>query len=381
MVFPLNNLPTQSKYWGREVEKKITNLESSLQSSDINNTTRDAQLSVTAGQALIAAEAAELAAQEANNAITGLQSLGTDGSVYGIHGGNIVANTITANEISSGYIYAGQIDADQINAGTVTGLSITGGTLSTSGTRRVEISGTNANFYDSSGTLTGRVTAGEDGRAATLYAGTNVTGVFMYNGGMELEANGQVQVTGGAGFHSAGPISTDSNLTVSGSFNPSSISTGSVSCSAIINSGGYAGNGFPTIGANTVSGTTFPANTFVSTSGNMARKTDASERRLKDNIQNFEFDTEAFINVNPVTFNYKREAVSDDAQAEALNVGFILDDFEDAGVSQFLVYQAEGDDFKQLRYDLMAIYLHKVVQEQNKTIKDLTARIEALETN
>ena len=361
MTFPANNLPTESRFWGREVEKKITNLESTLASSEINNTTRDSQLSVTAGQALAAATDAAAAAQSAQDAINGLTGLGNSTrSLYDIHGNNIVANTITATQISSSYIYAGQIDADQINAGTLTGFTVN----TASSGRRVSLSGSNANFYDNSGTLSGRVTAGEDGRAATMYFGTGVSGVFAYNGGMELEANGTVQVTGGNGFSSAGPISA----------------SGQLSGASISNSGSYTGNGFPTIANNTVSGTTFPANVFIATGGNMARKTDASERRLKENIQDFEFDTQAFINVKPVTFNYKREAVSSDEQAQAVNVGFVLDDFEAAGLSDFLVYQAEGDDFKQLRYDLLSIYLHKVVQEQDKTIKALEARIEALET-
>ena len=210
--------------------------------------------------------------------------------------------------------------------------------------------------------------------------------MYLYNGGLELYANGPVgvnaqQLISYGAFSTTGSASVSQGLTVSGTTNANGgLSTTSGSFSSISNSGTYTGNGFPTVGANTVSGASFPANTFVSSTGNLARKTDASERRLKENINELNFDAEAFININPVTFNYKREAVSDDDQAARKNIGFILDDFEDAGLDEFLVFQAEGDDFKQLRYDLMAIYLHKVVQNQNETIKDLTARIEALES-
>lgn len=352
MTFPINNLPTESRFWGREVEKKITNLESTLASSEINNTTRDSQLTVTANQALIAATDAATAATAANNAINGLVSLSSDGSTYEIHGGNLKFGTVTADTVVSTYVYGGTINANQINAGTVTGLNISGGTLSTTGTRRVEISGTSAKFFDDGGIQNGSITASGSGSSSALFMGTGNGNITIGNGTFDLNSNGTVAVTGGNGF----------------------------STTSINNSGTYTGNGFPTIGANTVSGTSFPANTFVASGGNMARKTDASERRLKENINNFEFDTDAFINVNPVTFNYKRDAVSSDEQAEAVNVGFILDDFEAAGLSQFLVYQAEGDDFKQLRYDLLSIYLHKVVQTQHETIKALEARIEALET-
>jgi hypothetical protein len=188
-------------------------------------------------------------------------------------------------------------------------------------------------------------------------------------------------INGGTANLQSGAV-VNGGLTVSsGSSNLNGgMSTTSGSFSSISNSGTYTGNGFPTVGANTVSGASFPANTFVSSAGNLARKTDASERRLKENINELEFDAEAFININPVTFNYKREAVSDDDQAARKNIGFILDDFEDAGLDEFLVFQADGDDFKQLRYDLMAIYLHKVVQEQGVQIKALEARLAALES-
>jgi hypothetical protein len=88
MTFPQNNLPSDARYWAREVEKRITNLESSFSSSEINNTTRDSQLQVTANNALSAAIAAkeaadaastaagdaETAADIANNAISRLQT-------------------------------------------------------------------------------------------------------------------------------------------------------------------------------------------------------------------------------------------------------------------------------------------------------------------
>lgn len=68
MKFPTNNLPTDSRYWAREVEKSITNLTSSFKSAEINNTTRDSQLLVTANSALKAATDAQSAAAQAQAA-------------------------------------------------------------------------------------------------------------------------------------------------------------------------------------------------------------------------------------------------------------------------------------------------------------------------
>jgi hypothetical protein len=151
MTFPTNNLPTQSKYWGREVEKKITNLESSLRSSEINNTTRDSQLSVTAGQALTAAnnataasaaasaaaaqaqvaaddaaDAAALAQTAANNAqaaIDGLGSLDEATSTFKINASNITVGTLNADLITTG-----TLSADRISGGAINGVgNITSG--------------------------------------------------------------------------------------------------------------------------------------------------------------------------------------------------------------------------------------------------------------
>lgn len=346
MVFPKNNLPTDSQPWTRDVEKRVENLESTFRSAEINNVTRDSQALSQIRRLDAAVVSAQAAADEANAAIAGLTSLGTDGSTYSVHGGNITANTITANEISSTYVYAGTIDADQINAGTVTGLNINGGTLSTTGARHVEISGTNANFYDSSGTLSGRVTAGEDGRAATMYFGTGISGVFAYNGGLELESNGTVQVPGGNGLSvTGGNLTADNRITSVGTYNATAA---------------------------------FAANVFIASNGNFARATGTSSREAKQDIAPLEFDKEAFLEISPVTFKYKDGIITEGENPQT--VGFIAEDFVDAGLSEFLVTPTgELDPYIGLRYDKMYMFLHSVVQSQAETIKALEARIAALE--
>ena len=386
MTFPTNNLPTQSKFWGREVEKKITNLESSLRSSEINNTTRDSQLSVTAGQALIAAN-------QAQSAIDSIIDLSAPGGPA-INAANITAGTISADIISGG----------TIDASDIVGVNITGANILTrsSGTR-IDLSGSNIEFFSSlyaSGANRVGYIQGDDGGDAGIYIISDQGSIAL--DAVDITLAGDTTVTGelsvGGSFSpasiSTGAINSSSDITASGTISGSTISGSSVSVSgtvsgstlsggSISNSGNYTGNGFPTIRDNTVSGTTtFAPNVFISAStGNMARNTTMSERRAKENIQELDFDTDSFISINPVTFNYKREAVSDDEQAEAVNLGFILDDFEDVGLDEFLVAEPfEGDEYKQLRYNLLYMYLHKVVQKQQETIQDLNARIEALES-
>lgn len=373
-----NYLASEVQPWARQVQKEIDNVKANFQSAEVNNVKRDDQLAsslrqvqsaanaasdastqatAAAAQANTAATNALAAANTANTSLNGLVSLGSDGSSYSVHGGNITANTITANEISSAYVYAGNLSAGQITSGSLSADFISGGTIDASNISGVTITGTTitGGSINSSGTFS----TSSGGSTTTLGNGTlsisgpgGTGGISSLTGyGIVLQSSNEILVSAANGI--SGP--------------KSSFDT-------------HEGNGFVTVRDNTVSGSSFPANVFISSAnGNMARKTDASERRLKENIENFEFDTDAFISINPVTFNYKRDAVSTDEQAEALNVGFILDDFEQAGISDFLVYQAEGDSFKQLRYDLLAIYLHKVVQTQNEKIKTLEARLEALE--
>jgi hypothetical protein len=357
MVFPKNNLPTDSQPWTRDVEKRVENLESTFRSAEVNNVTRDSQalsqirrLDAAVTDVTQAAADAAAAAATAQAAIDGLGSLDEATSTYKINAANVTVGTLSGDRISGG--------------------EIIGTTLKTGTTgRRVEIQSTNTSYFDESGNFTGRILGIGTGNGATLELTSGGSGeIQIWSSGVNIYGGSSTISVTTNGVDIFGDISGD-ELEISGN----------IAAGSITNNGSYTGNGFPTIAANTVSGTSFPANTFIATNGNMARKTDASERRLKENINNFEFDTDAFINVNPVTFNYKRDAVSTDEQAESLNVGFILDDFEGAGLSEFLVYQAEGDDFKQLRYDLLAIYLHKVVQTQQQAIKSLEARIEALE--
>ena len=464
-VFPASNLPVQTQTWGREVEKRINNLDTAFRAAEVNNVTRDSQL-ISNYRRLDAAftqlQATTVAANEAQDnsiealnksveALNGLGSLDEATSTYKINANNVTLGTLNANlvnvtNLNASNITTGSLSADRIAGGVIdasdisgvnisgvniTGSTITGGSLNTaaSGTR-VKASGTNIEFYSSAyaggGSRVGYIqgddlgspglylisdqgSIGIDAVSITLSGDATVTGEMDVNGSLTvggafspgsintgaIDAT-SLDVTGGIGSASlstgnisgtsmtinGGTANLQSGAVVNGGLTVSSggFSAGSGSFSSISNSGTYSGNGFPTVGANTVSGASFPANTFVSSAGNLARKTDASERRLKENINELEFDTEAFININPVTFNYKREAVSDDDQAARKNIGFILDDFEDAGLDEFLVFQADGDDFKQLRYDLMAIYLHKVVQEQGAQIKALEARLAALES-
>ena len=362
MVYPKNNFATDAKYWAREVEKKVTNLENSLTSSDINNTTRDSQLSVAAGQALIAAN-------EAKAAIGGLVSLGSDGSTYDIHGGNLEAGTVTADTVRAGYVYAGNITGNQITGGLITGT-----TIQTAGSSKIIMNSSNnsLSFTDSSGNPSAHIFPGAS------ESGTD--GIYMsYGTGPNINAGNLLNLTNNGFFLKGGSANSSSISGVAGGLFLSSIgsdnkviieATAGCEISASLIATGVAGD---TTGS-------FAGNVFINTSGKMFRSTQTSSRDAKENITPIEFDTEAFIAVNPVEFNYKAEAANNAEEAALPQLGFIVEDFEGAGVSDHLIIPTnELDKYKGLRYDKLYMYLHKVVQTQNATIKTLETRLDALE--
>jgi hypothetical protein len=150
MVYPRNNFATDAKYWGREVEKKITNLESSLQSSDINNTTRDSQLSVTSNQALIAANdakdaaaAAQVAADEALIAFNTANAASSAAATAAAAASDANAEALDALQkiIQLGSPGGPTINASNLTAGTINGVSITGTNITGGSISGTSISG------------------------------------------------------------------------------------------------------------------------------------------------------------------------------------------------------------------------------------------------
>jgi len=102
----------------------------------------------------------------------------------------------------------------------------------------------------------------------------------------------------------------------------------------------------------------------------MFRDPSISSKEAKENIQEYAFDTEAFISVNPVTFYYKEGVFSNPVEPQIKQLGFLLEDFEDIGLGEHLVIPAnEVDKYKGLRYDKLYMFLHKTVQELNERVK------------
>lgn len=105
MIFPNSNLPNDAQPWGREIQKRVESIESTVKSNDVNNTARDRQLAASVAridkavtelaitQGIVSGttndltsinnELASLNAQINNNLVNGSMSLsyaGADGS-------------------------------------------------------------------------------------------------------------------------------------------------------------------------------------------------------------------------------------------------------------------------------------------------------------
>jgi len=329
MTFSRNYLSAQSQPWAREVQKRVANLETAFRSAEVNNTTRDDQLAAsfrrldaTFLETQQAAADAQQAASDALDAINGLTGLGTPGGDYEVDGANLVVGSVTATQIDADYVYAGEISANQITAGTIDASEIT-------------VTNLNASNITTGSLTADRISGGTID--ASDISGVNISGVSI--SASDFTSGGIVDVA----QIDCGIIQVDQDL------------------QALRNS--FVAN-------NTT--TSFNGNLFINSSGTMFRNPTISSIEAKENITEFTFDTDAFMSVNPVTFNYKREAVRTDEEAQTTSLGFILENFEDIGLGEHLVIPAnEVDKYKGLRYDKLYMFLHKSVQELNERVKEL----------
>jgi hypothetical protein len=376
MVFPKNNLPVESQPWTRDVEKRVVNLESSFRSAEVNNVTRDSQalsqirrldvavtdVGLAAAEAAAAAATANQAASDAldaantaNTSINGLISLGTDGSTYSVHGGNITANTITANEISSGYVYAGTVNASQINAGTLTGFTIQ---TAASGARAV-LSGQNIGFFNSNETQAGIIAGG--GAGGAVVNGVNVIAqqtLYLQGTGVEIKpTTGNLTVSSGSVIISTGGLSAGAiqGTSVSGT---SVYSSGDISTDASLRRNALAGGG--TTGASFTDG------------GNLVRT--SSSQRYKQDIQLLDINLNDLYSLEPKTFR-RIEEVAEHGESAKIYPGFIAEELAGTSLDKFVFYSKDEDGNPRPE----GIHYPELTAALLLAIKNLNARIEALE--
>lgn len=108
-----------------------------------------------------------------------------------------------------------------------------------------------------------------------------------------------------------------------------------------------------------------------------------SIRDVKQDIAPWGISIDTFMSIPPVHFRFKSE-VADKGDDAAVEVGFIANDFADAGLGQFTFNDPRTGDLAGLSYEKLPIILWSVMQQEitrrDEQIATLTARLEALET-
>ncbi len=366
-TFPANSLSSDTKLWGLDVEKRILNLEADFQSAEINNVSRDTQLMSSYTRLDAAVTQIKGMVDDINDILDQLGVLNDD--VFGeggieeaianvtdvvidpidstkINGLNLKAGTVLADNVVSSYVYAGSIAASQITGGYIQGLTFS---TASSGTR-VVTTGSEIQFYGPNG---------QGGGINGNYNGNNA--VYIYsNGYLVLQgnniANGGLAVTGGSLTANDGNISSSNTIT-----GGSLVSNGSLIRSQLGSDGlGLTGASVTSTGA------------FVRTS---------SSERYKQDIEDLALSYESIIALQPKTFRRKEE-VEEYGDAAKVYPGFIAEDIADSDLDIFAFYKTNPDGSKVpegVHYPELTAALVLALKHQDQLIKDLTARIEALE--
>jgi hypothetical protein len=115
---------------------------------------------------------------------------------------------------------------------------------------------------------------------------------------------------------------------------------------------------------------------LVDSSGQIGNAT--SSLRYKQNIEDLESTTENILKLSPKTFLYKEDVIKNGDNA-VRTVGLIAEQAKELGLT-YLYNEDENGIPDYFAYDKLSVYLLKVIQEQQSTIKSLTARLELLES-
>jgi hypothetical protein len=353
-LFPNSNLATASQPWGREVQKRLANLESQFSLQRTNSATIDAQLqasyrrldqtvkdliqadlniqaalaqsNIAIVDAAAAADDAAAAADDAQNAIDGLIGLGSTGSDYTLNASNIVGGTITGVTVQTG-----------------------------SSGQRIVLSGTTLDFYSPGGTYSGKLVqeGGDSVPSVNMESSSGSNYVQVWNSGARMVGDGSsVTAFFGQVYLAAGLVSTSSSFTSGGTFTASS--------SVFM----------PSLGTDSSA-----ANMRVGTGGaGQVFRSTASSRMFKNSItpitEEIELDPKKLLEIPVVAFKYNEDYLrKEDTRFNKMIPGFIAEDMKE--IYPIAIEQDGGD-----ATDWNPRY---VVPSMLALIQELYTRIETLE--
>lgn len=324
--FKRNYLPSQSRPWAKQLEDAIDSTERSFKTLDVNNRSKDEQFSASLNRldgAVIEARSASELADAAQNAAIAANTLATTAN------GNAIAANSLATTANSTAIAA---NSTAISANT------------TATTANSTASTANTNALNAIADVVGLSSSGGTSINADNISGGTITGVSVSVSGGYIEA----------------PFGTVFGSTVTGG------------------DWLYADGRFNSIGTYNAT-VSSAANLFISSNGNVARST--SSLRYKTDVQDLDLGMMA-LELQPRTWIDKREYEENGNSAEGLTrfPGFIAEELHDLGFNSLVIYNEQGQP-EAISYDRMTVAIIPVLKQQQTLIEQLTARIEALESN
>jgi hypothetical protein len=115
-------------------------------------------------------------------------------------------------------------------------------------------------------------------------------------------------------------------------------------------------------------------------SGGLIGVLSVSSRRFKREITPLAVDVEKVLNIEPVTFKYNSGVLHETEDQEAIQVGFIAEDLDAAGLTNLVEYDEDGVP-QGIFYSRYITALQAVVRHQASQIQSLSDRLDALEGN
>lgn len=117
---------------------------------------------------------------------------------------------------------------------------------------------------------------------------------------------------------------------------------------------------------------------FIDSGGEIGVDEITSSIRYKQNVENLSFNYSDVLQIQPVSFLYKKhvEELGDLAQTK---VGVIAEQVESIGSLEQLLVRNDKGELETFKYEELPIYLLEVCRKQEETIENLKARVTELE--
>lgn len=321
----------------------------------------------------------------------------TDGvkttAIWKHNGSGWVQNPIDQAALRVGYLSALSADLGNVNAGTITGVTITGGLISGADVKGGRLFGGDFAYMKAEsiflGAGGGHVYEGLNLRL--YYADTAFGGPVALSGDLRGEidsitlrrSNVRYINVSDAEIYMMGQVRTSTNLTVggnlsvSGSFSPSSISTGPISGSSLGLTGDANISGSVKAQGNLEgvlsSNTGYPTVIWNSSNRRLYYQSSVSALKLDQQPLGVHYE---ILDLQPITYIDRSRRDEDEEYAER-SVGFVAEHVRDQSVlhgglfDPLLIRHPETGELLSLAYERWAAFLTPVIRDMNERLKAL----------